>query len=62
MEREMKVPEEMARNFHAAHWEFQRYDQSFHEAVFKPQDPDSIDVNELAPLLQASYEYVSGRK
>ncbi|MEJ5343068.1 MAG: hypothetical protein WHT09_16055 [Thermogutta sp.] len=57
-----KLPEDIARNFTGQQWEFQRYDSSFHEAVFRPLRPDSLDISELKPLFIEAYQYVSGRR
>ena len=56
----LKLPEEVARGFQGQQWEFQRYDQSFHEAVFRPLQPDAPDTAELEPLLVRAHKYVSG--
>jgi hypothetical protein len=58
----LKLPEEAAKAFKGQHWEFQRYDSSFHEAVFRPLKPDSPDISELEPLFIKAYQYVSGRR
>jgi len=57
-----KLPEELARGFKGEYWEFQRYDGSFHEAVFRPLKSDSPDISELRPLFIEAYQYVSGRR
>jgi hypothetical protein len=57
-----KLPEDVARAFHGQQWEFQRYDSSFHEAVYRPLQPGSPDLTELEPLFVKAYEYVSGAK
>jgi len=58
----LKLPEEVARGFRGQFWEFQRYDNSFHEAVFRPLAPDSPDITELESLFVEAYQYVSGRR
>lgn len=58
----LKLPEDVARGFKGKLWEFQRYDISFHEAVFRPVKPDSTDISELKSLFIAAYQYVSGRR
>lgn len=58
----LKLPEDIARGFKGQLWEFQRYDSSFHEAVFRPSKPDSPDVSELKSLFVEAYQYVSGRR
>jgi len=58
----LKLPEELAKGFKGKVWEFQRYDHSFHEALFRPLNANAVDVSELDSLFQSAYEYVSGRK
>lgn len=57
-----KLPEEVARGFKGRLWEFQRYDNSFHEAIFRPLQPKSPDITELDPLFVEAYKYISGTK
>jgi len=57
-----KLPEDLAKGFKGQLWEFQRYDSSFHEAVFRPLKPDSPDIVELKPLFIEAYQYISGRR
>ncbi|RKY57475.1 MAG: hypothetical protein DRP95_06960 [Candidatus Latescibacterota bacterium] len=58
----LKLPEDVAKAFKGKLWEFQRYDNSFHEAVFRPLNPDLPDISEMEPLFIEAYQYVSGRK
>lgn len=58
----LKLSEDVARGFKGQLWEFQRYDSSFHEAVFRPVKLDSTDITELEPLFISAYQYVSGRR
>ncbi len=58
----LKLPEDVARGFKGQLWEFQRYESSFHEAVFRPVRPDSPDISELKLLFIEAYQYVSGRR
>jgi hypothetical protein len=57
-----KLPEDVAQGFKGQHWEFQRYDDSFHEAVFRPLQPDAHDIQELEPLFVQAYKHVFGSK
>jgi len=57
----LKLPQERARSFRGTHWEYQRYEKNFGNAVFRPLQPDRVDVTELEPLLVEAYEYISGR-
>ncbi len=57
-----KLPEDVAKSFQGRHWEFQRYDGSFHEAIFRPLQPESPDITELESLFVQAYKYISGTK
>jgi hypothetical protein len=57
---EMKVPRSTAEQFEIDGWEFQRYDEDFHNAIFKPKEPKTASVGELQPLLEAAYKNISG--
>jgi len=57
-----KLPESVARRFKGRHWEFQRYNDIFGEALFRPLKPDSPEMAELKPIFLEAYRYVSGRK
>ena len=56
----MKLPDGIANGFKSQHWEFQNYDTTFHEALFRPVDPSLQNVDELAEFLQQAYKLVSG--
>lgn len=56
----LKLPEESGRHLKGAHWEYQRYEKSFGNAVFRPLQPGRADLEELEPLLIEAYEYISG--
>ena len=58
----VKVTAQEAQGFKGKDWEFQAYDDTFHEAVFKPLNPKSPDVSEMEPFFIAAYERVSGSK
>ena len=57
-----KMPKEEAQAFKSNNWEFQRFDNNFHEASFRPLQLDYPHIEELKPLLLQAYKYVSGRK
>lgn len=57
-----KVPEAVAKRFKGQYWEFQRYDNAFNEALFRPLRPNSPGVAELEPIFIEAYRNVSGRK
>lgn len=59
---EVKVERGRAEKFSAQMWEFQRYDEDFHNAIFRPKDPATASVDELRPLLEAAYTGISGAK
>jgi len=56
----LKLPELAADGFKGEHWEFQRYDISFHQAILRPLQSDSPKIGRLKPLLVQAYKYVSG--
>lgn len=56
----VKVPEEKAKKAALDEWEFQRYDEEYHNSVMRPLDPETADPFELRDLVRASFEYVSG--
>jgi len=58
----LKITEKIAKQFQGKDWEYQRYDSSFHEALFKPLNPDAQAIGELGKYLIKAYENVSGRK
>jgi hypothetical protein len=58
----MKVPQDIAQDFKTDSWEFQRYENSFNEAVIRPLDKKNPKVAELEPLFIAAYNHVTGIK
>jgi hypothetical protein len=58
----LKLDEGKGNSFRGHHWEFQRYDKAFSEAVFRPLQPESADIAELEPLFEEAYAHVSGAK
>lgn len=57
---EMKLREETAEGFEGEQWEFQRYDEEFRNAIFRPLQPESPDVTELEGFLIAAYKNIAG--
>lgn len=57
-----KLLKEIASNFKGDLWEFQTYDDTFSEAVFRPIRPSDIDIHELEELFIEAYKKVSGTK
>jgi hypothetical protein len=55
-----KLPEGTADSLRGKHWEFQRYDRIFGNAVLRSLQPDHVDIKELEPLLLQAYKRVSG--
>ena len=58
----LKVPESKAITFKGKCWEFQRYDNSFNEALFRPLKAEHSELGELEPLFKSAYEGVTGKK
>lgn len=58
----LKIPEKLAKQFKGQNWEYQRYDNIFKEALFRPLHPEAQVVGELGKYLMKAYENVSGRK
>jgi hypothetical protein len=56
----LKIPEEASKNYKGQNWEFQVYDKSFKEAIFKTRSRHSEDIEELKDLLILAYKNVSG--
>lgn len=56
----LKIPEEASKNYKGQNWEFQVYDKSFKEAIFKTRSRHSEDIEELKDLLILAYNNVSG--
>jgi len=55
-----KISEEDAKKFAGQYWEFQRYDNSFKEATFRPKVKNVTDISELEEMLTIAYHRVSG--
>lgn len=55
-----KVPKEMAVDFKGQDWEFQTYDDTFGEAIFRPLKPQSPNIAEMERFFVAAYKRVSG--
>lgn len=56
----LKITAEKARAFQGEHWEFQRFDEGFKDAIFRPKDPEKADISELESLIITSYENIAG--
>lgn len=55
-----KIPKESAMSFKGKNWEFQIYDDSFGEAIFRPLTPKTADIKELEHFYIEAYKKVSG--
>lgn len=58
----IKISEKTAKAFKGYKWEFQRYDGSFKEGIFRPTKQEATDVDELLPMFELAYEDVLGKK
>jgi long-subunit fatty acid transport protein len=58
----LKLPREVAERFQGQDWEFQNYDQTFHNAIIRPLHPEAPDIKELEPLFIEAYRHISGTK
>lgn len=61
---EMKLAPGHADSFRGQHWEFQRYDHDFRNAVFRPLNPATahLNINELEPFFETAYQAITGTK
>lgn len=57
---QLKLAKGTGTDFGGQRWEFQRYDDGFHLAIFRPLQPESPQIDELRPLLVQAYKYISG--
>jgi len=56
----LKIPEEVTKNYKGQNWEFQIYDKSFKEAIFKTRSRNFEEIDELKDLLILAYKNISG--
>ena len=56
----LKVPEGIARKIKSLHWEFQRYEAGWKQAVIRCKDPKIAKVDELKSLFEVAYKNVAG--
>ncbi len=56
----IKIPKEMAENFKGSHWEFQRYDTPFNNALFRSKSGKFEPINEMEEFLGLAYKRISG--
>jgi len=56
-----KIPEKYAKEYKGINWEFQRYDNSFNEAIFKFKGTSELSIDELDSLFKLAYEGSSGK-
>jgi hypothetical protein len=55
-----KISKDTAADFKGKVWEFQTYDDTFSQAIFRPLKPQSADIAELENFFVAAYKRVSG--
>jgi hypothetical protein len=55
-----KLPKEDVEGFKGKQWEFQNYEESFKEAVFKPVNPEAANINEIEQFFVEAYKRMSG--
>jgi hypothetical protein len=55
-----KVSEAATTDFKAKHWQFQRYESGWKQAVIRCLDPEKADVGELDALFEAAYLNIVG--
>lgn len=56
-----KISEKIAKEYKGQNWEFQRYDNSFNEAIFKYKGSSELSIDELDKLFKLAYEGSSGK-
>jgi len=56
----LKVPEPVAKGVHTKHWEFQRYEQEWNQALIRCLDPGKAKAAELEELFEAAYRNIAG--
>ena len=56
----LKIPEEVAKSYKGQKWEFQIYDRSFKEAIFRTRSRNYEEIDELKDLLILAYKNISG--
>lgn len=51
-----KISENEIENFKSENWKFHKYDKNYNDAVFKSNNPENADINELDILFKKAYE------
>lgn len=51
-----KIPKEKAEGFTGQFWEFQNYSEAFKEAIFRPKNLKTANIQELEPLFIEAYK------
>ncbi len=59
---DMKIPKDVAESFSGQDWEYQRYDEAFGNALFKPKNGKFKSLKEIEELLNIAYNRVSGKE
>jgi hypothetical protein len=52
----IKVPEKTAKEFPCKNWRYHNYEKSFNNAVFRPNDPSNLNIDELKGLFEIAYK------
>jgi hypothetical protein len=55
-----KVTENEAKTFQGKNWDFQRYDTTFRQAIFRPRARNDPEIGELESILTLAYSRISG--
>lgn len=58
---DMKIPKDVAEGFVGQDWEYQRYDEAFGNALFKPKNGIFKSLKEIEDLLIIAFNRVSGK-
>ena len=55
----VKVPREVSDSFQADGWYYNGYDESWQQGYYRPETPETPNVEALVPLLQQAYTSIS---
>ena len=58
----VKLPKKALADFHSSQWELLSYDETFHEAILKPLNPDEPNLGELEALFVMAYRRIASGK
>ncbi|MBD3328165.1 hypothetical protein GF340_02555 [Candidatus Peregrinibacteria bacterium] len=57
---EMKLDPGTVDDFKGNQWEFQRYDDGFNNAIFRPLEAEKTDLTELEIFFEIAYQNIAG--